>query len=127
MESPGESGMLQKCISTWKRPVPGRKWTPQSRASEHSCHVELVQFQNEPISPRARRWKTLCPHFITPFMAAWRNGIASDYESGDCRFDPCGGHYFFELYFSLFFSLLDTTRAPAPHIALFFILLPYYF
>ena len=24
--------------------------------------------------------------------AAWRNGIASDYESGDCRFDPCGGH-----------------------------------
>ena len=27
--------------------------------------------------------------------AAWRNGIASDYESGDCRFDPCGGHYIF--------------------------------
>ena len=27
-------------------------------------------------------------------MAAWRNGIASDYESGDCRFDPCGGHVF---------------------------------
>ena len=26
------------------------------------------------------------------FEAAWRNGIASDYESGDCRFDPCGGH-----------------------------------
>jgi hypothetical protein len=25
--------------------------------------------------------------------AAWRNGIASDYESGDCRFDPCGGHW----------------------------------
>ena len=25
-------------------------------------------------------------------MAAWRNGNASDYESGDCRFDPCGGH-----------------------------------
>src|SRR6267142_2591820 len=29
-----------------------------------------------------------------PFKAAWRNGIASDYESGDCRFDPCGGHFF---------------------------------
>ena len=28
-------------------------------------------------------------------VAAWRNGIASDYESGDCRFDPCGGHYIF--------------------------------
>jgi hypothetical protein len=31
-------------------------------------------------------------------MAAWRNGIASDYdlvvESGDCRFDPCGGHFY---------------------------------
>ena len=33
-------------------------------------------------------------------MAAWRNGIASDYDrvkatfvSGDCRFDPCGGHF----------------------------------
>ena len=29
---------------------------------------------------------------INCFEAAWRNGIASDYESGDCRFDPCGGH-----------------------------------
>ena len=27
--------------------------------------------------------------------AAWRNGIASDYESGDCRFDPCGGQPYF--------------------------------
>ena len=30
--------------------------------------------------------------------AAWRNGIASDYESGDCRFDPCGGHSIFFCY-----------------------------
>ncbi|KAJ3540770.1 hypothetical protein NMY22_g4156 [Coprinellus aureogranulatus] len=30
--------------------------------------------------------------FVTKPQAAWRNGIASDYESGDCRFDPCGGH-----------------------------------
>jgi hypothetical protein len=30
-------------------------------------------------------------------MAAWRNGIASDYESGDCRFDPCCGHILFFL------------------------------
>lgn len=29
----------------------------------------------------------------TTVSAAWRNGIASDYESGDCRFDPCGGHF----------------------------------
>ena len=33
-------------------------------------------------------------------MAAWRNGIASDYDygvdkSGDCRFDPCGGQSIF--------------------------------
>ena len=34
--------------------------------------------------------------------AAWRNGIASDYESGDCRFDPCGGQ-------SFFFSFLATS------------------
>ena len=37
------------------------------------------------------------------FTAAWRNGIASDYESGDCRFDPCGGHcilFFFPLLLS---------------------------
>ena len=32
------------------------------------------------------------------FEAAWRNGIASDYESGDCRFDPCGGHCIFFLF-----------------------------
>ena len=31
-------------------------------------------------------------YFVLLSMAAWRNGIASDYESGDCRFDPCGGH-----------------------------------
>ena len=37
-------------------------------------------------------------------MAAWRNGIASDYESGDCRFDPCGGHIVF-LYFSFIRAL----------------------
>ena len=32
------------------------------------------------------------------FAAAWHNGNASDYdalsESGDCRFDPCGGQNF---------------------------------
>ena len=32
------------------------------------------------------------------FEAAWRNGIASDYESGDCRFDPCGGHLVFSIF-----------------------------
>ena len=32
--------------------------------------------------------------FVQVCTAAWRNGIASDYESGDCRFDPCGGHLF---------------------------------
>ena len=32
---------------------------------------------------------------INNTTAAWRNGIASDYESGDCRFDPCGGHSIF--------------------------------
>ncbi len=31
--------------------------------------------------------------------AAWRNGIASDYESGDCRFDPCGGHLVMFFFF----------------------------
>ena len=34
-------------------------------------------------------------------MAAWRNGIASDYESGDCRFDPCGGQ---EIIFGVLFA-----------------------
>ncbi|THU85961.1 hypothetical protein K435DRAFT_868752 [Dendrothele bispora CBS 962.96] len=29
---------------------------------------------------------------IILIVAAWRNGIASNYELGDCRFDPCGGH-----------------------------------
>ena len=40
-------------------------------------------------------------------MAAWRNGIASDYESGDCRFDPCGGQKAFSfLLFPLHAQLL---------------------
>ena len=41
-------------------------------------------------------------------VAAWRNGIASDYESGDCRFDPCGGHN------SIFTSLLFYIFIPGP-------------
>ena len=32
--------------------------------------------------------------------AGWPNGKALDYESRDCRFDPCVGHYFL---FFLFF------------------------
>ena len=31
--------------------------------------------------------------------AGWPNGKALDYESRDCRFDPCVGHYFF--FFSI--------------------------
>ena len=27
-------------------------------------------------------------------LAAWCNSNASDYESGECRFDPCGNHFF---------------------------------
>ena len=62
-------------------------------------------------------------------QAAWRNGIASDYDlqvsvSGDFRFDPCGGHKY-EQSTTLFESLslcnvtiihIETTRhlfAPA--------------
>ncbi|KAJ5479565.1 hypothetical protein N7530_005074 [Penicillium desertorum] len=30
-------------------------------------------------------------------QAGWPNGKALDYESRDCRFDPCVGHLFFEL------------------------------
>jgi hypothetical protein len=40
-------------------------------------------------------------------MAAWRNGIASDYDwmvSGDCRFDPCRGHFYCSHGQTLFFS-----------------------
>ena len=50
-------------------------------------------------------------------MAAWRNGIASDYDSslvsGDCRFDPCGGHLFL-LYMVPVYSLpiLRQVRGP---------------
>ena len=29
--------------------------------------------------------------------AGWPNGKALDYESRDCRFDPCVGHFFFLL------------------------------
>ena len=39
-------------------------------------------------------WRVLVLTLAPVTTAAWRNGIASDYESGDCRFDPCGGHLF---------------------------------
>ena len=31
--------------------------------------------------------------------AGWPNGKALDYESRDCRFDPCVGHFFFLFFF----------------------------
>ena len=50
----------------------------------------------------------LCVHKFVQFCAAaWRNGIASDYESGDCRFDPCGGH-------SVFFLLNNVEELCSP-------------
>ncbi|QRD89491.1 hypothetical protein F9C07_1491698 [Aspergillus flavus] len=33
-------------------------------------------------------------------LAGWPNGKALDYESRDCRFDPCVGHPFFVWSFS---------------------------
>ena len=33
-------------------------------------------------------------------MVCWPNGKASDYESGDCRFDPCVDHYHFFFFFA---------------------------
>ena len=42
----------------------------------------------------------LCSKIPFRVAAVWRNGIASDYDSvrsGDCRFDPCLGHYFSSL------------------------------
>ena len=36
--------------------------------------------------------------------AGWPNGKALDYESRDCRFDPCVGQYLFPFFlFNLFF------------------------
>ncbi|KUM67036.1 hypothetical protein ACN42_g45 [Penicillium freii] len=41
-------------------------------------------------------------HF-TP--AGWPNGKALDYESRDCRFDPCVGHFFFSFHFLFYLSM----------------------
>ena len=41
-------------------------------------------------------------------QAGWPNGKALDYESRDCRFDPCVGHQFqfhWEFFCSFFFFL----------------------
>ncbi|ELU44926.1 hypothetical protein AG1IA_01049 [Rhizoctonia solani AG-1 IA] len=49
----------------------------------------------------------------SPAVAAWRNGIASDYDlyqSGDCRFEPCGGH--FDVFMLIFIP--DTFEPPLP-------------
>ncbi|KAI5802303.1 hypothetical protein FPQ18DRAFT_7442 [Pyronema domesticum] len=40
-------------------------------------------------------------------MAAWPNGKALDYESRDCRFDPCCGHYISSFFASLASSLVS--------------------
>ncbi|KOS48444.1 hypothetical protein ACN38_g612 [Penicillium nordicum] len=39
-------------------------------------------------------------------MAGWPNGKALDYESRDCRFDPCVGHYFFLLLETIYHILV---------------------
>ena len=36
--------------------------------------------------------------------AGWPNGKALDYESRDCRFDPCVGHFFLPFYTYFFFT-----------------------
>lgn len=46
-------------------------------------------------------------------MACWPNGKASDYESGDCRFEPCVGHsfclfFFFNFKKASFLSLVSS-------------------
>ena len=38
--------------------------------------------------------------------AGWPNGKALDYESRDCRFDPCVGHFFSSLKKVLFLLVL---------------------
>src|SRR6266702_6247093 len=65
----------------------------------------LVQATAQPlVLPTTRQYPRLrkiscyvCTKYCCVCGAAWRNGIASDYESGDCRFDPCGGHSIFFL------------------------------
>ena len=50
-------------------------------------------------------------------QAGWPNGKALDYESRDCRFDPCVGHQFqfhwdfFLLFFSLFVRCIRKCRS----------------
>ncbi|KOS37769.1 hypothetical protein ACN38_g11434 [Penicillium nordicum] len=46
---------------------------------------------------------TLLP--LLPNTAGWPNGKALDYESRDCRFDPCVGQFFFFLFLFFLFNL----------------------
>ena len=49
--------------------------------------------------------------------AGWPNGKALDYESRDCRFDPCVGHFLLYI-FLVEYLLLNETYS---HIANIFI------
>jgi hypothetical protein len=39
---------------------------------------------------------------VIPFKAVWRNGSASDYESGGCSFEYYLGHLFFFVFLDRF-------------------------
>ena len=121
MKSLGLTSMLQKYIGARERPVPGREGTTQSGTSEHirfsscrhRCHPKLSIIPKKESRLQSIPRRNVLYRFLdTALTAAWRNGIASDYESGDCRFDPCGGHYIFQLFFIYHSALLiDRTQA----------------
>ncbi|PLB43193.1 hypothetical protein P170DRAFT_441653 [Aspergillus steynii IBT 23096] len=65
----------------------------QSALRNPHCHLPLVQIGK------------LRADF--PSKAGWPNGKALDYESRDCRFDPCVGQYFLLFVFCLLVGLGD--------------------
>ena len=73
-------------------------WTDCETETKKTSVVAMftLMFRNKRVS------NLIIFSLVLEFKAAWRNGIASDYESGDCRFDPCGGHYVFD-FLILFF------------------------
>ena len=92
-------------VWTARDPVTQRHWLPRRYASG------LVRVAPACGLPRRPPLGTLLPvsvWFMWHYsrrkqeeLAGWPNGKALDYESRDCRFDPCVGHSFFVFFFCI--------------------------
>jgi hypothetical protein len=79
-------------------------WLVERMASEHGMKIPMRTFKVGPCPKNSAAPYIKTGPNIATRQAGWPNGKALDYESRDCRFDPCVGHIF--LLLSFLFALL---------------------